>query len=74
MSHARYAKHTDQCSGPDPIVIDRIIAAGTVDAIPTEHHICNCERAYILKYVPNGHKIMKTSTWWGARIINEIGE
>ena len=53
-----YHHHTPECSGIDPIVIDRIVAAGTIQQFALQHPVCDCERAYILKYVPNAYQIL----------------
>jgi hypothetical protein len=64
-----YAKHTPECGGIDPVMVDRIVQAGTIDAMPLEAHICDCERAYILKYVHNGQAIIKTSGYGKQKLL-----
>lgn len=54
----RFARHTNECGGIDPVVIDMIVQAGTVNAMPKNTYICDCERAYILKYVPNAYNMI----------------
>lgn len=53
-----YQRHTDECQGIDPIVIDRIVSAGTIEHFAQQHPVCDCERAYILKYIPNAYQIL----------------
>jgi len=53
-----YQKHTSECGGIDPIVIERIISAGTIEQYALKNPVCDCERAYILKYVPDGNRIL----------------
>lgn len=55
-----YQRHTEECCGIDPVVIDRIVAAGTIQKFAQQHPVCDCERAYILKYVPEGIRILLT--------------
>ena len=54
----RFARHTPECGGIDPIMVERIIQAGTIEAIPEDTYICDCERAYILKYVAGGSTML----------------
>lgn len=58
----QYQKHTDQCGGIDPVVIERIVSAGTIHAIPEDHTICDCERAYIVKYVDGYNAILSLNS------------
>ena len=37
------------------------MTAGTIDALPTDHYICDCERAYIATHAENAAKILKIS-------------
>ena len=37
------------------------MTAGTIDALPEDHHICDCERAYIATHAENAAKILKIS-------------
>jgi hypothetical protein len=53
-----YQRHTNECGGIDPIVVDRIVNAGTIEQYAQKHPVCDCERAYILKYVPDGNRIL----------------
>lgn len=43
-----YARHTSECPGPDPILIERLATAGTFDVISKDHVLCDCERAWLL--------------------------
>ena len=54
----KYVRHTQACGGIDPVVIERVVAAGTVDILPPGHMICECERAYIIKYVEGAKAIL----------------
>ena len=53
-----YQTHDDNCGGVDLVTVDRIIQAGTVEAIPFNHVICNCERAYIATYFDGAYGIL----------------
>ena len=67
--HHTYRRHTDECSGIDWIVIDRIISAGTIDALPAEHVICDCERAYIVYNYKGSDSILKIGGETRARLM-----
>ena len=54
----RFMRHTPECGGIDPVMVERIIQAGTIQAIPEDTYICDCERAYILKYVAGGSTML----------------
>lgn len=54
----RFMRHTPECGGIDPVMVERIIQAGTIEAIPEDTYICDCERAYILKYVAGGSTML----------------
>lgn len=44
-----YHRHTDTCTGYDWAVVEQIITAGTIDALPHDAHICDCDRAAVIK-------------------------
>ena len=35
------------------------MTAGTIDVIPKDHHICDCERAYIAAHVTSPTKVLR---------------
>lgn len=51
----KYTRHTPECTGPDQVVIDRIIQAGTILVMPPGHHICDCERGTIALQYSKSH-------------------
>jgi hypothetical protein len=56
-----YQKHDDNCGGVDLVTVDRIMQAGTVEALPFNHIICNCERAYIATHFNGAYTILNCS-------------
>ena len=65
-----YQKHTPECEGIDWVVVDRIVTAGTIEALPRDHVICDCERAYIVKYVQAGERMLRVS----GRVAKKLAE
>ena len=56
-------RHTEQCAGPDWVVVQRIMQAGTITTFTDGHIVCDCERAYIVTYHPeNANKILNISS------------
>lgn len=66
----QYQRHTDNCGGIDPVVVERIIHAGTVEVFPPEHVICDCERAYIAANVDKAWVILKTNAHMMRKLVN----
>jgi hypothetical protein len=56
-----YQTHDDNCGGVDLVTVDRIMQAGTIEALPFNHVICNCERAYIATYCDGAYGILNCS-------------
>jgi hypothetical protein len=56
-----YQTHDDNCGGVDLVTVDRIVQAGTVEALPFNHVICNCERAYIATHFNGAYSILNCS-------------
>lgn len=51
MHERQYHKHTADCSGHDWALVELVTQAGTIDIIPKDEHICDCDRAaMILKF------------------------
>lgn len=56
-------RHTEQCLGPDWVVVQRIMQAGTITTLTDGHIVCDCERAYIVTYHPErANHILNIST------------
>ena len=53
-----YQQHDHNCAGPDWVVVQRIINAGTIDIFQPDHVICDCERAAVVAYTPNAGQIL----------------
>lgn len=43
-----YQRHTDQCSGHDWAVVELVLNAGTLDVLPPDAVVCDCDRAAII--------------------------
>ena len=72
-SMRNYIRHDSTCGGIDPVVIDRIVSAGTIEALPIDHVICDCERAYILMHYQGAQEMLKINARRTAEIIHDIG-
>lgn len=49
----RYRKHTDECGGHDWVMVDLVTQAGTIDVLPSDTLICDCDRAAIALKAPS---------------------
>lgn len=56
-----FQPHNDNCGGIDLVTIDRIMQAGTVEVLPFNHVVCNCERAYIATHCDRAYAILNCS-------------
>lgn len=65
-----YQRHTDQCGGADAIVIKRILDAGTIHIIPTDHTVCDCERAWIAMNFDNARELLAINNITHTRLLN----
>lgn len=68
----RYRQHTSECPGPDWIVIERILSAGTIEIIPKGDTICDCERAWILQNTDFTAHSLAVSTTKAQRLLTLI--
>lgn len=66
----RYTRHTDQCPGPDPILIERLATAGTLDVISFDHILCDCERAWLINNTDFSLRELSMSSTAARRITN----
>lgn len=57
-----YQRHTNECGGIDPVVVHRILNAGTIQTMASDHVICDCERAYIAAHADSASRILLTNT------------
>lgn len=57
-----YQQHNDNCGGIDEVLVYRIVSAGTINVVPKDHTICNCERAYIALNFDRALEILQINT------------
>ena len=70
MRKRHYQRHTTECGGIDPVAIQIIVHAGTVDVLPIDHLICDCERAYIVTHTPKAEQILRINGLTRKRLVD----
>ena len=70
MRKRQYQQHTTACGGIDPVAIELIVNAGTVEVLPVDHLICDCERAYIVTHTPKAEQILHINGLTRKRLVD----
>jgi len=72
----KYQRHSDDCSGHDWAVVEQVVTAGTIDILPPDAHVCDCDRAAIIHRLNDmqaARLILKVNNNTLKR-LNELGQ
>ena len=66
-TNRRYLRHTDECGGYDWALVEIVTQAGTINVLPPDATICDCDRARIVLEAPN---ISTAAQWLNVSGVN----